>query len=233
MKHAAKMAEMEPDDDAPLTEERDFTRDETYPRGRPASRRAGRGHHGGGRLADDTCRRRATRPRSRMRRRRRRTRPRGFADRAAVARGLAAADAAEKAAARRRRQAEDAQRALQMSQKRGLRATRKDMSRRMADRTQLELDRHRLKARADAKRKAPGVVLQSLRDERAARRAQRRGDFGEATQAAEDVVEERPRRPLTTLRRFTRARGHHPTKSKALGHGSVAVAAADPRHEAC
>ena len=59
----------------------------------------------------------------------------------------------------------------------------------MADRTQLELDRHRLKARADAKRKAPGVVLQSLRDERAARRAQRRGDFGEATQAAEDVVE--------------------------------------------
>ena len=134
--------------------------------------------------------------------------------------GLAAADAAEKAAARRRRQAEDAQRALQMSQKRGLRATRKDMSRRMADRTQLELDRHRLKARADAKRKAPGVVLQSLRDERATRRAQRRGDFGEATQAAEDVVEAAAEAAYRAA--APRASRTSSDESKALGHGRVA-----------
>ena len=189
VKHAAKMAEQEPAEDAPLTEERDFSRDETFDAGGPCVQTRGEGitEVGAWRTTVPATRHAAALTHAAAAATDAAARIRRTAQQSPA--GLAAAEAAEKAATRKRRQAEDAQRALQMSQKRGLRATRKDMSRRMADRTQLELDRHRLKARADAKRKAPGVVLQSLRDERAARRAQRRGDFGEATQAAEDVVE--------------------------------------------
>ena len=147
VKHAAKMAEMEPDDDAPLTEERDFTRDETFDAGGPCVQTRGEGitEVGAWRTTVPATRHAAALTHAAAAATDAAARIRRTAQQSPA--GLAAAEAAEKAAARKRRQAEDAQSALQMSQKRGLRATRKDMSRRMADRTQLELDRHRLKAR--------------------------------------------------------------------------------------
>ena len=69
------------DEDAPLTEERDFTRDETFDAGGPCVQTRGEGITEVGAWRT-TCRRRAhAAGRSGMRRRRRRTRPRAFAGR--------------------------------------------------------------------------------------------------------------------------------------------------------
>ena len=193
VRRAAKAAARGPADAASPTYERDFTRDETYDAGGPCVQTRGEGimeasafrttvpatRHAqlGDAHALTAAATAATDAAARIRRT------------ASNPAGLAAAEAAEKAALRRRLQAKEAQRALQASQRRGVKATRKDKSRALADRTQLELDRHRLRSRAAAKQRAPGVVLQSLRDERNRERAQKRGDFGDETQAAEDVVE--------------------------------------------